>query len=269
MSSPFPGMDPYLEHPDRWSNFHNWFIFQLAELHVDAARQLGCWIDVEQDIYARANDGQSFLVGAPDVFVRVDPSASEHGGEAAVQTMTLAPPAAVHSIELTYREGVTHKQRYLAIRETDSFNKVLAVVELLSPSNKRGRDSLRYRRKRRQIIESQTNFLEMDFLRGGRSLSREEFSELPPSPYFLFRSRNLEWKRDFEAFTLRLQDVLPTIGLPLGPGRPDLQLDLAATFGRAYDRSVRPGSIRYGQEPIPAPALSIDDQQWLQQWLAA
>ena len=31
MSSPFPGMNPYLEHPDRWSTVHNRLIVALAD----------------------------------------------------------------------------------------------------------------------------------------------------------------------------------------------------------------------------------------------
>ncbi len=31
MRSPFPGMNPYLEHPDRWSTVHNRLIVALAD----------------------------------------------------------------------------------------------------------------------------------------------------------------------------------------------------------------------------------------------
>ncbi len=32
MASPFPGMNPYLEHPDRWSTVHNRLIVAIADL---------------------------------------------------------------------------------------------------------------------------------------------------------------------------------------------------------------------------------------------
>jgi hypothetical protein len=32
MPSPFPGMNPYLEHPDRWSTVHNRFIVAIADV---------------------------------------------------------------------------------------------------------------------------------------------------------------------------------------------------------------------------------------------
>lgn len=31
MPSPFPGMDPYLEHPGLWPGFHNLLIANLAD----------------------------------------------------------------------------------------------------------------------------------------------------------------------------------------------------------------------------------------------
>ncbi|WP_143437986.1 DUF4058 family protein, partial [Hydrocoleum sp. CS-953] len=32
MPSPFPGMDPYLEHPDLWPGLHLFLISNLAQL---------------------------------------------------------------------------------------------------------------------------------------------------------------------------------------------------------------------------------------------
>ena len=31
MPSPFPGMNPYLEHPDRWSTVHNRLMVAIAD----------------------------------------------------------------------------------------------------------------------------------------------------------------------------------------------------------------------------------------------
>ncbi len=53
------------------------------------------------------------------------------------------------------------------------------------------------------------------------------------------------------------------IGLPLGPGRRDLPLDLAAAFASAYDLSVQRGSINYGDDPVPGPPLSEADADWV------
>ncbi len=38
MPSPFPGMDPYLEHPDFWPEVHHWLITLIAETLVPQVR---------------------------------------------------------------------------------------------------------------------------------------------------------------------------------------------------------------------------------------
>jgi hypothetical protein len=62
-SSPFPGMDPFLEDSPRWEVFHDWFIRKLAEQSTPAARELGCEIDVERSVYGREPTGELFLLG--------------------------------------------------------------------------------------------------------------------------------------------------------------------------------------------------------------
>jgi hypothetical protein len=109
------------------------------------------------------------------------------------------------------------------------------------------------------------HFMESDFLRAGENPSREMFPELPRTPYFIFVARKTGLGRHEEGYPLRLQDPLLTVGLPLGPSRPDLPLDLAAAFQAAYDLSARPGWIRYREEPVPAPALAPDDAAWVRQ----
>lgn len=269
MSTPFPGMDPFLEYRQRWQSFHGWFIHQLAQLHLEQAKQMGCWIDVEKDVYVHDPDGRASRVGDPDFMVRpshaLEGSRSADGG----QHTSLAIPTLTREFDLDYREGRTHRQYYLIVREMNPPARVLAVVELLSPSNKRGRDAKQYRRKRQMLIDSESNFLEIDFLRGGRNASREMFPDLPPTPYFLFVARKANLHRRFEAYSLRLQDVLPTVALPLSPAKPDLFLDLQATFRGAFDLAVRPGAIDYQHDSVPPPALSPDDATWIRELTTA
>jgi hypothetical protein len=66
-----------------------------------------------------------------------------------------------------------------------------------------------------------------------RNPSRDLFPELPRTAYFIFVARKTGLGRNEEGYPLRLQDPLSAIGLPLGPGRPDLPLDLAAAFQSA------------------------------------
>ena len=116
-------------------------------------------------------------------------------------------------------------------------------------------------------MASRSHFMEIDLLRGGENPSRDLFPELPESPYFVFVARKTEMGRNEEGYAWRLQDQLPTIGLPLGPKRPDLPMDLAAAFRSAYDLSYRSSWKRGHQSAIPGPPLSEKDLDWVKQLL--
>ena len=63
MSSPFPGMDPYLEQPAFWSSFHSRLIVAIADA---LAPQLlpHYYIEVETRTYSEG--GEDVMVGIPD-----------------------------------------------------------------------------------------------------------------------------------------------------------------------------------------------------------
>jgi hypothetical protein len=221
-SSPFPGMDSFLEDHPRWEVFHGWFIRELARQNTPPARELGCEIDVERSVYGREPTGELY------------------------------------------------KQQHLVVRESGEYARVLAVVELLSPANKHGSYVPKYREKRWQLLTSMIHFMEIDFLRGGENPSQDLFPKLPPAPYFIFVARKTDRGRNEEGYPLALQDRLPVVGLPLGPGRPDLPLDLASAFRSAYDLSHRPTWPRLYQEgQVPDPPLDEHDRQWVAQILNA
>jgi hypothetical protein len=264
MPSPFPGMDPFLEISPRWEAFHAWFMRKLAEQALPKARELGCWIDVERTVYQREPTGEIVLIGEPDQTVGEGISSPAWSpSPPAPSAVALAEPKAIHEVVLDPATLERIKQDYLVVRELSQFPRVLAVVEVLSPANKSGSYVRRYREKRRKFLTSRSHFMEIDFLRGGSNPSRKLFSELPATPYFIFVARKTAVGRNEEGFPLSLQDPLPVIGLPLGPPRPDLPLDLPAAFQAAYDLSVRPGSIRYAEETPPPPPLSKADADWV------
>jgi hypothetical protein len=177
--------------------------------------------------------------------------------------VALHEPKAVHEVVLDPDTLERVKQDYLVVRELGQFQRVLAVVEVLSPANKRGSYVPRYREKRRRYLESRAHFMEIDLLRGGENPSRGLFPELPESAYFVFVARKTGLGRHEEGHPLSIRDPLPVIGLPLGPPRPDLPLDLAAAFRSAYDLSIRPGSVHYREESPPPPPLSEDNAGWV------
>ena len=70
MSSPFPGMDPYLEHPALWPGVHNGLI---AALQLVLAPQLRprYYVALEERVYVTEADRQEYI-GRPDYDLRLD-----------------------------------------------------------------------------------------------------------------------------------------------------------------------------------------------------
>jgi hypothetical protein len=264
--SPFPGMDPFLEVNPRWKSFHAWFMRKLAEQTLPKAQELGCWIDVERSVYQREPSGEIVLIGEPDQMVgddawssaRIEP-VGRNGGVAVLE------PKAINEVVLDPATLERVKQDYLVVRELGQFPRVMAVVEVLSPGNKEGSYVPKYREKRQRFLTSRAHFMEIDLLRDGDNPSRQLFPHLPASSYFIFVARKTALGRNEEGYPLSLRDPLPIVALPIGPRRPDLPLDLATAFRSAYDLSIRPGSIHYEEEAIPAPPLSTADAEWVNQ----
>ncbi|MBI4607000.1 MAG: DUF4058 family protein [Planctomycetes bacterium] len=267
MPSPFPGMDPYLEESPWWELFHDWFVRELARLSLPRASELGCWIDVERSVYLREPSGEILLIGEPDQVVGVSAAGeAREGGSGSRGATALAVPRAVHEVVVDPEQPDRVKQDYLVVREAGDLRRVLAVVEVLSPANKEGSYMPRYRLKRKRLLESRSHFMEIDLLRSGENPSRRLFPELPATPYFVFVARKTGLGRNEEGYPVRLQDPLPVVGLPLGPPRPDLPLDLTAALRSAYDLSMPGGRLRYDRPP-PGPALAIEDAAWVRQVL--
>ena len=257
-------MDPFLEINPRWECFHGWFVRKLAEQSLPKAQSLDCWIDVERTIYQRLPSGEVLLVGRPDDLAGTSfDNSGWREPQSFGNSVALLEPKAVHEVVLDYETMERVRQDYLVVRELGRFQRVLAVVEVLSPANKEGNYMARYREKRRRYIESRAHFMEIDLLREGENPARGLFPELPASAYFVFIARKTDFGRNEESYPIALRDPLPTIGLPVGPPRPDLPLDLAAAFRSAYDLSVRPGSIEYHQETPPSPPMNELDLRWI------
>jgi hypothetical protein len=268
MPSPFPGMDPFLETSPLWELFHGWFIRKLAEFSIPQAASMGCWIDVERDVYEEDPSGEMVSVGEPDqVFsVRSEDAFWSNDGSA---TATLTLPRSVKEVVIDPKKAKRHKQQYLVVRENPAWPRTLAVVELLSPANKKGNYAKTYNAKRARFLASLTHFMEIDFLRGGENPLRGHFPEVPPTPYFVFVGRKNTQGRHEESYPIRLQDPLPTIGLPLWGNRPDLPMNLGEAFRSAYELTTGGRRIRYQEATVPEPALDADDVTWVSEQLKA
>jgi hypothetical protein len=144
--------------------------------------------------------------------------------------------------------------------------RIVTLIELLSPTNKRpgseGREQ--YLDKREEILQSRTNLVELDLLRGGQRLPMQ--TELPPGDYYALVRRG--WRRHRAAvYAWTLRQKMPPIPIPLQKDEPEPTLDLQAALDLSYDRAAYQDSLDYSQSLQP-PARA-EDADWLKEVLRA
>src|SRR5947208_2109020 len=121
MNTPFPGMDPYLEHPVLWEGLH-------ARLIVALANQLQPRLDPR---YVTSIEERVFIEGPqrriPDVWVQ---KVQEGGPPLAVAEAEADTAVLVEVENLEIRQG--------RIEILDAYNdmRLVAIIELISPTNK-------------------------------------------------------------------------------------------------------------------------------------
>ena len=124
MDAPFPGMDPYLEHPLLWTDFHHRFVVVLA--HQLPSR---LWPRYVASIEVRVFRECRLPRFGPNLVVR-------GSGPGQKERAACGPEAADEPIILEVEEMEVHEPRVEILDLTDH-EKVVAVVEVVSPSNKR------------------------------------------------------------------------------------------------------------------------------------
>jgi hypothetical protein len=241
MPSPFPGMDPYLE-GDLWTTLH-------VQLAVEIARQLTPRLlprylafpnqrqvtDALEDVAIAAAEFY------PDVgVVKAGKRALKGSGavlaDAPFTRTTVMPTSVPHS--------------WVEIRDKAQ-RKLVTMIEILSPTNKRGQGRKEYLKKRAKILRSSAHLLEIDLLRKGKRLPMAE--PLPEGAYFVFLTRANK-RPQTDTWPIALDEPLPTVRVPLLEPDPDVPLDLQQAFAAIYDLSRYDLAIDYSKPPdVPIP----------------
>ncbi|MBI4769073.1 MAG: DUF4058 family protein, partial [Chloroflexi bacterium] len=191
MPSPFPGMNPYLEAPHIWEDFHaslageirNQLIPHLRPRYFAALipRVTYDEIFVQSQPYAIQPDVSVYRVNEPvaaaPAFSTGDPAGRPNPPPPLIGEVPLVVEVNLYSVE---------------VREVET-GRLVTAIEILSPVNKRpGHEALEdYQRKRRALLRSAAHLLEIDLLRAGRRWP--VVAPLPDAPYFVFLSR--EYRR--------------------------------------------------------------------------
>ncbi|MFN0051247.1 MAG: DUF4058 family protein [Planctomycetales bacterium] len=254
MPSPFPGMDPYLEDPEIWMDFHESFVTYCRDALI-AQLPDGYDARIEERVSlvrVAEEEAQRFRadVGISVAPGRARPAPTPSG------TLLLEPV----TIPLAVFEEASESRIHI-VRRAD--RRLVTVIELLSPSNKSGDGAAQYRAKRDALCTTRVHLVEFDLLLGGDRLSLRR--PLPPGDYYALVSRG-DRRPNCDVFSWTVRDPLPTIMIPLESPDPDLPLDLAALFRTTYDRGRYDRTLRYG---APPPVLR-DSQtaQWIQETAA-
>ena len=153
-------------------------------------------------------------------------------------------------------------ERWVEIREAGG--RLITVIEILSPGNKNGGGWSAYLEKRRLLLESPINLVEIDLLLGGRPVFPETFVKLPPledTHYFINTKRAGTGMRR-EILRPLLREPLPVIRIPLRKGEKDVFIDLQSLVNQVHEVG-RYHMLDYRR--LPEAPLSPADQEWLRE----
>jgi hypothetical protein len=261
MTSPFPGMDPFLENPGLWPDVHHNLITGIQSA-LTALLRPKYVVRVEDRAYIADESNETFTpqLRVPDIEVAErrewEETSFTPGGDAS--QLQVAEPV----IATTWVDEEIH-EAFLKVIARESRD-IVTIIEILSPTNKvtGSAGSISFKQKRREIMLSPTHWLEIDLLRGNRvtpvprKVGRHE--------YLVHVSR--QGKRpQGELYPIRLSQRLPIIPIPLKPEDPDAHLDLQSVLDDAYERAGYDLEIDYRGQPRPP--LKAELAAWADQLL--
>lgn len=255
MPCPFPGMDPYIERPEIWPDFHDSLITAIR----------GAIQPLLRPRYAALTQDRLYVVEAgrpvrPDLAI-VQAATHRPRGPHESGTAILEPdsPAVFELLREEIRQPLIH------IIEPAAGNRVVTAIEVLSPDNKAsGAGRVSYLRKRDEFWEGGVNLVEIDLLRSGQAtvrLSVERLEELRPWRYLVAVTRT--WALRQEVYAVPLDHRLPRVGIPLAENEPDITLDLQAALAHCWEEGPYPELLHY--DGLPPGELTDAETAWCQQ----
>src|SRR5437868_261529 len=210
MPSPFPGMDPYLE--AHWRDVHARLIIYASDA-LQGVLPPSLRARVEESVLLETPLGVGDHPLYPDM--RVVEYASSRGLETrAASGVAVAEPLLI----ATEAEPVT--ETLLEIIDRESGNRVVTVIEFLSPSNKSpGPNREQYLRKQREVCSSDANLVEIDLNRFGVHTLAFPLAHLKPEARTSYMAcvRRAVRRGKAEVYPMPLWERLPVIKIPLRP----------------------------------------------------
>jgi hypothetical protein len=254
LTSPFPGMDPYLER--NWGDIHSSVII-LAKQQLQPQLGDGLVARSEERVYLDDEDALRRQMRVPDV--RIVELGIRDVAVRAAAGLVVAEPVVIEV------DGDPITETFVQILDVADPGKVVTVIEFVSPSNKLFKAArASYKKKQEECLEGQINLVEVDLTRAGnRELLVHEF-ELPADrsgEYLVsvYRAKIGRYGRP-DGYGIKLRDRLPVIRIPLRAGDPDVVLDLQSLVDQAYGIGAYGRTLDYRRECDPP--LAADDAAW-------
>ena len=248
-------MDPYLEHSGLWEEVHAGLIVGIQQALNPLVRPR-YRVAIKRRTYLALLAPDAF-VGKPDVLVVSPPEPP-----ADARLVATASGAMPLVAELPIPDEVI--ERYLEIRDVVTGD-VIAVIEVLSPTNKSTRDGReQYERKRLKVLGSATHLVEIDLLRAGQPFPFRLPDNDVQSDYRIIVSR-AQYRPRADVYPFTVRDSIPDVPIPLRPGEREPILRLNRVLHELYDRAGYDLAVDYAQPPHPP--LAQADTQWMAQLL--
>ena len=249
MPSPFPGMDPYIERPEIWPDFHDSLITYIRAALQPLLRPR--YVALTQDrLYVVESDRPI----RPDVAV-VRTSSPKAAAGTSLAVLEADAPAV---FELWDEEV---RQPLIQIIEPAAGNRVVTAIEVLSPDNKaKGAGRTSYLRKRKEYRMGGANVIEIDLLHGtadGRGVPKTSGD---PGPLALPCRCKTAPAGPAGSLRRSANAALPRVAVPLSKDDPDVVLDLQAAFTRCWEEGPYPELLRY--DGPPPGTLTPDEIRW-------
>lgn len=256
MPSPFPGMDPYLEHPEFFPDLHDALISGLRVALQERLPASYCAL-TRSRVWVEYSERSI----EPDVNVLRTEAPDNHGGTATAVSVSVQPV-------IVYVPNDESRESYLEVYTVQGERRLVTAIEVLSPSNKtpgdHGRDL--YLLKQRDLMHSQVHMVEIDLLRGGTPTTvvpRDRAVAAAGAFAYHVCVRRFDEPGRFVVYPIQLEQRLPVLAVPLLPGDAPVPIDLQAVFDRAYDSGPYRRLNPYRGGAVE-PALSAEQEQWVQ-----
>lgn len=257
MPAPFPGMDPWLEAPDIWPDFHQAFASGMrAWLNRHLPKPFYARVEMRPEIGVVEDAGGYERRIVPDVSVVRRPS-----GDTALALADPTTRAISESFEVTVFSEPGHHV-FVEVRDPSRGHHLITLIEIVSPSNKNpGSDRDAYLQEQAEVLGSDANLIEIDLLRDGkRTFDAPELTAVLASsarkPDYVIlvnrAARRVANQSAYQVFANMMTEPLPCISLPLREGKPEIPVDLQQIFANVYeDGPYAQGAIDYAKPPNP------------------